>query len=107
MSKIIDWDDLFNRIPSVVQIKKAKYHVLWVDAFPNDPTQLGGTDPNKFQITVKNGQTSKESVCTFLHEVAHAFNFEYEMKLTEAQVVKFEKSLHWVLKPGNIFKDKK
>ncbi len=106
MSKKIDWDDLVSRIPHFIQLKKARYEICWVDDFKDGKT-LGETRFDPKQILIKTGQTAKEAVKTYLHEVEHATSHEFDANLTEAQVRALEKSLPWILKPGNIFKDKK
>ena len=107
MSKKIDWVDLVSRITHLIQLKKAKYEVCWIDDFKDGKT-LGETRFNHpKQILIKNGQSSKEAVSTYFHEVLHAVSEEFEVGLTEEQVLKLEKAIPWVLKPGNLLKDKK
>lgn len=106
MSKKIDWEELVSRIPHVIQIKKTKCEICWIDDFKDGKT-LGETRWNPTQIVVKVGQTPKDAVSTYFHEVIHLLSDEYNIKLTERQVLALEKALPWILKPGNLLKEMK
>lgn len=98
------WTKFRAQIPIKVQVKsRVFYEVVWVEAFPDDC--VGKTDYEKRQIILKLGQTNKETVLTYLHELAHAISGEYDINLTENQVQGIEKSLYYVLKDANIFKE--
>lgn len=65
-------------IPSKVRItRRIHYEVLWVQEFHNCPDTLGECRPNEKQIVLKVGQTPDQLLKTFIHEVFHAFKFEY------------------------------
>jgi len=104
MSKKIDWEELVSRIPHVIQVKKTKCEVCWIDDF-KDGNTLGETRFNPTQIILKAGQTPKEAFSTYAHEVLHFLSDEYDAKLTEKQVLALEKALIWILKPGNLLKE--
>lgn len=93
----IQWKKIRNKIPSSVVVNKKRYEVLWVDSFA-DPEVLGEkrVDPN--QIVLKTGESDKETVLTFGHELLHAVADEYEAKLTETQVRKLEKGFPDLIK---------
>lgn len=102
MSKWFDW---FSRIPQTVQVsRKGKYEVLWTDLIREDHRTMGETRFSPNQIVLRNGQTYKEGVSTYLHELIHAVSNEYDVGLTETQVMKLEKAVYYMLKQGNVFK---
>jgi hypothetical protein len=100
---MINWNNLKKRIPSRVTIGNNSYEILFIDEF-NSPSTLGETRLEDKQIVLKNGQTPKELVKTYLHECLHAISEEYDVGLTEQQILKLEESLTFILKDGNIFK---
>ena len=96
------WKQLRKQIPIKVQIKASIfYDIVWVQEFPTDC--VGMTNFDKRQIQLKLGQTDKETVLTYLHELMHAISGENDINLTENQILKLEKSLYYVLKPANVF----
>lgn len=104
MSNRINWKKLFKRIPPSVKIGKRTYEIVWVDEFMGVP-KLGETRFDKPQIALLIKQTPKQAVSTYLHEVLHAVSFEENVNLTENQVLALEKSLLYVLKTDNLFKE--
>lgn len=77
-------------IPTSVEIKgKAgtvvTYNVLFVSRF-HDKRQIGETDYDKKEITIKNGLGDWVTFWTFFHEMQHAISEENDLKLTERQV---------------------
>lgn len=103
MSKV-DWKKLKRKIPHRVQLgHTVHYEVVWADSFV-DPHTMGETRFDSRQIVIKKGLTPKMTVVTFLHEVAHAYSYIYNLNLTETQVLNMEKGFYYLLKNGNIFK---
>lgn len=85
-------------IPSHIRItSKRDYQVMYVDSF-KDVEQLGECRWQPPQIVAKAGQSDKEIFSTILHEAVHALDFEDEIGLTEAQVIKLERGLLRMLK---------
>ena len=80
------------------------FEIVWTDGF-QDPNVMGETRFEPNQIVIKKGMSNKETVKTYLHEVAHAYSDVYKMNLTETQVLNFEKGLYYLLKSGNILKE--
>jgi len=95
---------LVDKLPSRVRVTpNISYEVLFVDNFKT-PDILGECRPDTKQIIIKTGLSPKEAILVFLHETAHAFNFEYpEMKLTENQTLALEKALYNCLSLNKIF----
>lgn len=101
----INWKKLFKRIPVSIQLtKKVKYTVLWTRPDPS-LDHIGRTHTDSKHIVVDNTLKPKLAVHTYLHEVLHAISEEYEVNLTEKQVLALEKALYFVLKPSNLFKE--
>lgn len=105
MSKFA-WSFFKRRIPHTVQIRnKISYEILWAEQMVT-PDNLGETRFNERQIIIKRGMTDKLTVVTYLHELLHALSYEYDINLTESQVLACEKFFLYILKNDNIFKGK-
>ena len=102
---MINWKKYYKNIPSSIKIGKHQYEVLWIQEFPNDQHQLGESrfGENK-QIIINTNQPIKEAVHTYWHEIIHAISEEYNVNMSEKQVLRFEKSLKDVILSGNMFK---
>lgn len=90
-------------IPPKVRItSKVSYEVLFVDEFSN-PRTLGECRYDAKQIVIKNGLSDTENYKTYLHELFHAFSFEYPgLELTEKQVQKLEEAMYRYERLNNI-----
>ena len=95
------------KIPHKVKIKPGVfYHVVWVDKF-DDPNQLGWCDDglgtkNKPSngpklIYLKKGMGIKEAHSIFIHEVLHAIEYEYKIKIPHSVVYALQEPLAHVL----------
>jgi hypothetical protein len=93
-------------IPDRVQVgRKSWYTVLRVVKPPSGDYTAGECDPNTKTIFIRINETPRQTVLTYLHEVLHAYSFEYDIGLTESQVTAMEtKVFHYLLKNGNVFK---
>lgn len=103
----ISWAKLKKQIPSRIMIARKKwYDVVWSTNLTNyQGKQLyGATSQDPPVITIQTGMSPKLTVITYLHELAHALSFEYDLDLTEKQIQKLEKSFYYLLKDKNIFK---
>lgn len=100
---MINWNKLKRRIPSRVTFGNNSYEILYIEQFSN-PLTLGETRLEDKQIVLKTDQTPKELVKTYLHECLHAVSEEYEVGLTEQQILKLEDALQYILRENNIFK---
>lgn len=106
MSKRIKWTDLVTKIPHKVQVNTDRYfEIVWSDHL-SQASVMGETRFEPDQIAIKIGQSNKEAVKTYLHELIHAVSDEYDVGLTETQVIQLEKAISTILKPGNVFKGK-
>lgn len=107
MKPKINWHTFYSQIPSSVKIGQNQYNVLYTDGFPDDPRQLGQSsfDEEK-QIIINLNQPIKEFVHTYIHEILHCISYEYDVDLTERQVIALESALKDVVMPRNLFKKK-
>ena len=98
----VNWRKLRKQIPARIQVKKNVYYdILWSKDLKDCVARM---DPQKRQITILLGQSDKNTVISYLHELVHLFSDEYQFSLTETQVLSSEKCLYFVLKAGNLFK---
>lgn len=101
--KKVNWNKLVKKIPKSFKLGKRNFKIIWVKGF-EDKKQVGESDWNNRVIYLKKNQTNKEKVLTYLHEVTHIYSDEFDIKISEKQVQKIEKNLHFLLLKGNIFK---
>jgi hypothetical protein len=101
------WKKLSKLIPDRIQIKpKSWYDVVYKPAIEYLDNECHGlTDFDKKLILMNIEQSSRLRVVTYLHEVLHAFSYEYKLGLSEKQILQIEKALYYVLKENNIFKE--
>ena len=103
---MVNWKKIRKMIPIRVQLSpKVYYEIVWVDDFVDGET-LGEMVTEIKQIRIKTNQSPKMTVVTYLHEFLHAVCNEYNVNLTETQILALEKAFYYVLKPNNLF-DKK
>lgn len=101
---MINWFKYLQNIPPRIKIGKNTYEILWTESF-KDKEQVGESRfSDEKQILIKIGQSNKESVHTYFHEVLHAISEEYNVNLTEKQVLNMEKSLKDFIKDNNMWK---
>ena len=101
---MVNWKNLVKKIPNKVQLsKRGEYEIVWVDSFKQDDV-VGETRFDRKQIAIKKKMSPKNTVITYLHEVAHGLSAEHDMQLTENQILALEKGLYYLLKDGNLFK---
>lgn len=103
----INWKKKVSEIPSKIQIApRLFYDVTWqkeiVDTKGNH--LYGLTDLTNKIITIKMDMSPKLTVETYIHEVVHAFSEEYQLGLTENQVLKMEHTIPYIIK-NNLFKE--
>lgn len=99
----VNWTKLAKKIPKSFKAGRTNFKVNFVDKF-EDGNYLGLSDWNKNSIYIKKNQTKKELVKTYIHECLHIFSDEFDLKLSEKQVQGLEKTLHFWISNGNIFK---
>ena len=84
------------KIPHKVRIKpKVSYSIVWVDRF-DDPTVMGMCHPDLKQIHIKNGMSKAATLKTFIHELLHAIEFAYEIKIEHKTIYSLEDPLFYI-----------
>ena len=84
--------------PSKLKIGDRTYRIRFVKSIRkcNKPIGKGATvglhDPNRLEILIKIGMSKDDTLKTLLHEVTHAIECEYDIKITHADVYKFEEA---------------
>lgn len=73
-----------SRFPSSLKIYKATYEVKFSRDIEND--LLGMCDKTTNTILIRTGQTPHERFMTLIHEVIHAFEFEYMFDITSRKI---------------------
>lgn len=70
-----------SQYPKEVLVNGETYRVKFVRRIQNDSTLLGLCCSGTKTIWIKKGQNAMERLKTFVHEVLHAFEFEYDIKI--------------------------
>ena len=79
------------KLPNKIRIKtKVAYEIVFQDVIKSDLNCLGFCDGNKHIIYLKNGLSKKELKKTFLHEVFHAWCFEYNINIPHESIYLLE-----------------
>lgn len=103
---MINWKTFYDKIPSSIKVGKNTYEILWCNGFARG-FKYGESRFGDFkQIVINKNQSKKEAVHTYWHELLHIFSEEYEANLTENQVKSLEKGLYFLLKHGNMWKER-
>lgn len=84
-------------LPRKVRITaKISYSVLFVDKLEND--DLGSCDKNSRQILILLGMSKKETLATFIHELIHAIEFEYNIAIPHLAVHQMDLAIEAILR---------
>lgn len=85
------------KIPARIKIKnKVVYEIVWVDSFA-DPDTLGECRPWAKQIALKQGQSERQIMKTFIHECIHAIEIERKIKISHTSIYQLEDALYYFL----------
>lgn len=80
--------------PKELKVKDTYYQVLFVSQIPGEPADtIGLCCSTKKKIWIKTGQSPKERFKCFLHETAHAIEFEYGFDIPHATIYKLEEPI--------------
>jgi Zn-dependent peptidase ImmA (M78 family) len=85
------------------EIGEHTYKAAWCERIEGKDT-LGYCDDEAKVIYVKDNQNLDECFSTILHELVHAMNHEYGMKLKHTQVYKLERALADLLVKNGLIK---
>ena len=72
--------------------KRSTYTIVWVDGFA-DPKDDAWCVYKKNQIIIRKGMPPRQLLFTFIHELLHAVQYEYDVGMTERQVDKLETAI--------------
>lgn len=70
-----------SQYPTKIKVNKAIYTVVFVDNIEGGLSTLGLCDPNTKVIFIRNKLKPKDTLKVFIHEVLHALEFEFELKI--------------------------
>lgn len=83
--------------PFRIKINKVFYTIIFVEQIEyRDP--FGLCDFERKVILLKNKQSQKDLFKTFLHEILHAMEFEYNIPITHKIIYQLEESVFQLLK---------
>ncbi len=67
--------------PKTLAINTEQYKVKFAKLIQKNPLTLGLCDPGTHVIWIKKGMGKTETFSTLIHEVLHAIEFEYNLKI--------------------------
>lgn len=85
--------------PERLKIGDRWYRIRFVKSIRRCTKQVGKGatvglhDPARIEILIKAGMSHDETLKTLLHELVHAIEYEYEIKISHSGVYKFEEAL--------------
>lgn len=87
------------KIPSEVRIKRGVYYsIKWQEVIEGDADCLGLCDPAEQVITMKLGMSDTEVAKTFIHELLHAIEAEWEQPIPHKIIYTLEEGIFKILK---------
>lgn len=87
------------KIPARVRIKaRVFYSIVWQETIEGKPDCLGLCDPQARTITIKLGQSDTETIKTFIHELIHAIECEWDQPIPHKITYTLEEGIFGVLK---------
>jgi hypothetical protein len=85
--------------PNKVRIKaRVHYEIVWTDEFVDAPDNRGECRFDTKQIVLLRGMADGPTFETLIHELLHAIEFEYEIKMPHASIYALEGAIHAILK---------
>jgi hypothetical protein len=94
--------------PTKIRVHKAEYSIAFVDQIEGRST-LGLCDFERKIIFIRNRQKSKDTLKTFIHELLHAIEHEFDLTMQHDLIYKLEDPIFQVLYDniiGDMFKAK-
>lgn len=95
----MNWKKKSKNIPARVQIApKVAYEIVWQKDLQDTKGNViyGLTDLNTKTITIRMDMKPKLTVETYIHECFHAFSEEFNLGLTENQVLGMENMIPYL-----------
>ena len=82
------------KYPDTWYVNENPWSLKFVKRIPGQPqSDLGNCDPSDSTMRIRLKQTRREYFQTFMHEVLHAIEFEYDMKIPHNVVHDLEEPL--------------
>lgn len=78
-----------SQYPKTINIGHEEYAIRFVNIIDRDPKTLGSCDSSGI-IRIKRGQSKAETFKTLIHEVMHAIEYTYELKIDHQLIHKLE-----------------
>jgi Zn-dependent peptidase ImmA (M78 family) len=82
-----------SKYPKEVTIGEATYKIRFVSTIQKDNNTLGLCDTSDYVIYIKRGLTPSETIYTFIHEVLHAIEAEYDVDLAHKHIYALERGI--------------
>lgn len=85
--------------PKTLKIGDRTYRIKFVKSIRGckRPVGKGATigicDPRRIEILIKQGLSKDETLKTFIHEVAHCVEYEYDIKISHPDIDKVEEAI--------------
>jgi hypothetical protein len=76
--------------PKQFYIGRDIYKLKFVRRVLSDHANAGCCDPERKEIRIKLGQTPKETLSTLIHELLHAAEFSYDIKISHEAIYRLE-----------------
>jgi len=82
------------KYPKELHVNEETYSVRFVDKIPGEKLDVHGIcDSGKHEILIRKDLTKSQTFRVFIHEVLHALEFEYEIKIEHKTVHQLEKAI--------------
>lgn len=78
--------DVYYRIRFVKSIRRCKKKV-------GEGAIVGICDQARHEILIKQGMSKDETLKTYLHELGHAIEFEYDIKISHKAIYQYEEAI--------------
>lgn len=82
-----------NAYPENIGIGSGEWTIVFKDNIDNNSSTLGLCDGGTNEIFIKNGQSPRETLETFLHEIIHAMEIEYSLVVSHKSVYVLQMAL--------------
>ena len=83
------------RYPKTIFINDEEWNVHFMDDLDNDV--LGECIPSERIIFIRSGQSAVETLTTFIHELIHAHEFEYDYEIPHEWIDKIDLAVSEIL----------
>ena len=80
-------------LPRAIYINENFWKVRYAEVIKKQPMCQGLCIPHRREILIKLSLSPRERVITFMHELLHAIDYEYDLKIPHALVYGLEEPL--------------